>query len=159
MSKIKLFLTDVDGVLTDGGMYYTENGDEFKRFSVYDGMGLQIIQKLGVKTGIITAESRDLNRRRSEKIGLDFYYEGVKDKLQVAVGLCQELGITLDEVAFIGDDINDLDLLLEVGIAACPANARDSVKALSNILQIAAGGGYGAVREFIEYLIDQELTP
>ncbi len=157
LQPIKLFLTDVDGVLTDGGMYYTEKGDEFKRFCVYDGMGLQQIQLRGIKTGIITSEDRMLNQRRAQKIGLDYYYPGVKQKLQLATSLCDELAITLEQVAFIGDDVNDLELLGAVGIAACPLNARSEVKAIPNILQLQTAGGQGAVREFIEYLMDNQL--
>ena len=157
-NKIKLFLTDVDGVLTDGGMYYTENGDEFKKFSVYDGMGLQILQSTGVKTGIITAETRTLNQRRAKKIGLDYYYEGIKNKLTVASELCQQLKINLNQVAYIGDDVNDLTLLRAVGIAACPLNARREVQAVEQIVKIQVAGGNGAVRAFIEYLFDQNLV-
>ena len=82
-SKIKIFLSDVDGVLTDAGMYYTESGDEMKKFCTYDGMGFQLLQKTGVKVGILTTEDRQLNRRRSKKIGLDFDFHGVKDKLKI----------------------------------------------------------------------------
>jgi len=105
-SNIKLFLSDVDGVLTDAGMYYTENGDEFKKFCTYDGMGFQILQKKGVKVGILTTEDRKLNRRRAKKLGLDFDFHGAKDKLKIVKDLCVKENITLAEVAYVGDDVN-----------------------------------------------------
>jgi 3-deoxy-D-manno-octulosonate 8-phosphate phosphatase (KDO 8-P phosphatase) len=158
LSKIKLFITDIDGVMTDAGMYYTENGDELKKFSTYDGMGLKMLMKLGVKTGIITGEDRLLNKKRAEKIGVDYLYQGIADKLNTASLLCKKIGVSLSEVAYIGDDINDLELLEACGIAACPANAMKSVKAIPNIIHLEKKGGDGAVREFIELLIERNLV-
>ena len=152
-NKIKLFLSDVDGVLTDAGMYYTENGDEFKKFSTYDGMGFQLLQKTGVKVGILTTEDRELNKRRAKKLGLDFDFHGAKDKLQIVKNLCIKENITLDEVAYIGDDVNCFSLLTHVGIAACPNNAVDKIKAIPNIIQLNKNGGDGVVREFIELIL------
>ena len=152
-NKIKLFLSDVDGVLTDAGMYYTENGDEFKKFCTYDGMGFQLLQKTGVKVGILTTEDRELNRRRAKKLGLDFDFHGAKDKLKIVKNLCIKESITLDEVAYIGDDVNCFSLLSHVGIAACPNNAVDKIKAIPNIIQLNKNGGDGVVREFIELIL------
>jgi len=152
-NKIKLFLSDVDGVLTDAGMYYTENGDEFKKFCTYDGMGFQLLQKTGVKVGILTTEDRELNRRRAKKLGLDFDFHGAKDKLQIVKNLCINESITLDEVAYIGDDVNCFSLLSHVGIAACPNNAVDKIKAIPNIIQLNKNGGDGVVREFVELIL------
>ena len=108
--KIKLFLSDVDGVLTDAGMYYTENGDEIKKFSTYDGMGFKILQSKGIKVGIITSESRELNRRRAKQLNLDFDFHGAINKLEIITDLCKEEGIDLSQVAYIGDDLNCLSL-------------------------------------------------
>ena len=152
-SKIKLFLSDVDGVLTDAGMYYTESGDEFKKFSTYDGMGFQLLQKTGVKVGIITSEDRDLNRRRAKKIGLDFDFHGTKDKLQIVTDLCKKENIFLKEVAYIGDDVNCFELLSNIGFAACPNNAVEKIKLIPNIIQLEKNGGEGVVREFIELIL------
>jgi len=152
-SNIKIFLSDVDGVLTDAGMYYTESGDEFKKFCTYDGMGFQLLQKTGVKVGILTTEDRDLNRRRSKKLGLDFDFHGVKDKLQIVKDLCEQENITLNEIAYIGDDVNCFDLLLNVGVAACPNNAMKKIKSIPNIIQLEKNGGEGVVREFIELIL------
>ena len=152
-NKIKLFLSDVDGVLTDAGMYYTENGDEFKKFCTYDGMGFHLLQKTGIKVGILTTEDRQLNRRRAKKLGLDFDFHGAKDKLQIVKDLCLKENITLDEVAYIGDDVNCFSLLFHVGIAACPNNAVDKIKAIPNIMQLQRNGGDGVVREFVELFL------
>lgn len=151
--KVKLFITDIDGVMTDGGMYYAENGDEFKKFQVQDGMGLVILKERGIKTAFVTSESRDLNLRRSKKLNIDFYYPGEKNKIQRVQEMCALLSISLDEVAHIGDDINDLEVLRTVGFKACPANARPEVKAISGIYQTNVSGGSGAVREWIDLLI------
>lgn len=152
-SKIKLFLSDVDGVLTDAGMYYTENGDEIKKFCTYDGMGFQLLQKTGVKVGILTTEDRVLNRRRAKKLGLDFDFHGAKDKLQIVKDLCEKENITLDKVAYIGDDVNCFGLLSHVGIAACPSNAVPKIKSIPNILHLQRNGGDGVVREFVELFL------
>ena len=153
LEDIKLMLSDVDGVLTDAGMYYTEHGDELKKFNTYDGMGFLIMKKRGVKVGIVTKEDRELNRRRAKKLGLDYHYHGVDHKLELVVNLCTELGITLKEVAYIGDDVNDKELLESVGIAACPSNAQEVIKAIPGIIQLNKAGGSGAVREFVELLL------
>tara|TARA_B100000780_G_scaffold5701_1_gene4544 strand:- start:3628 stop:4773 length:1146 start_codon:yes stop_codon:yes gene_type:complete len=152
-NKIKLLLSDVDGVLTDAGMYYTENGDEFKKFCTYDGMGFQLLQKTGIKVGILTTEDRNLNRRRAKKLGLDFDFHGAKDKLKIVKDLCVNENITLDEVAYIGDDVNCFSLLSQVGIAACPNNAVDKIRAIPNIIRLNKNGGDGVVREFAELIL------
>ena len=152
-SKIKIFLSDVDGVLTDAGMYYTENGDEFKKFCTYDGMGFQILQKTGVKVGILTTEDRELNRRRAKKLGLDFDFHGAKDKLQIVKDLCAKENISLDEIAYIGDDVNCFEILSNAGISACPINAVSKIKSIPNIIQLQRNGGDGVVREFVELIL------
>ncbi len=151
--KIKIFLSDVDGVMTDGGMYYANNGEEFKKFCTYDGMGMQILQKSGVKVGIITTEDKDINRKRAKKLGLDFDFHGAYDKLQIVKSLCIKENIKLDEVAYIGDDLNCFDLLSNVGFAACPNNAVEKIKSIPNIIQLSKNGGKGVVREFIDLIL------
>ena len=151
--KIKLFLSDVDGVLTDAGMYYSEKGDELKKFNTYDGMGFKILQEKGIKVGIITGEDRELNRARANKLQLDFDFHGDKNKLETITKLCMETKINLSEIAYIGDDINDFELLSKVGLAACPANAVQKIKDIPGIIQLAKKGGEGAVREFAEMIM------
>ena len=151
--KIKIFLSDVDGVLTDGGMYYTENGDEMKKFCVYDGMAFKLLQERGLKVGIITTEDRDLNRRRARKLNLDFDFHGAEDKLKIIRDLCVKENITLEEIAYIGDDINCFKLLSNVGLSACPLNAVDEIKNIPNIICFNKKGGEGVFREFVEFFI------
>ncbi|MBC8266065.1 MAG: acylneuraminate cytidylyltransferase [Flavobacteriales bacterium] len=152
-SKIKIFLSDVDGVLTDAGMYYSENGDELKKFCTYDGMGFNLLQKSDVKVGILTTEDRELNRKRANKLNLDFDFHGAKDKLQIVKDLCKKENVTINEVAYVGDDVNCFSLLSNVGIAACPNNAVSKIKAIPNIIQLQKAGGEGAVREFAEMIL------
>ncbi|WP_428655423.1 KdsC family phosphatase [Runella sp.] len=157
MTAIKLFLTDVDGVLTDGSMYYTESGDEIKRFHTYDGMAFELLRNAGIKTGIVTSENTQIVARRAAKVKADYLFQGKRDggKLAVAEQICKEMGITMAEVAYIGDDINCLDLLKAVGLPACPANARAAVKNIPNIMLLETKGGEGAVREFVERILGQ----
>ena len=152
-SKIKIFLSDVDGVLTDAGMYYTEKGDEIKKFSTYDGMAFKILQKRGVKVGIITSEDRQLNRNRAQKLSLDCDFHGADDKLKIVKELCKKQNINLNQVAYIGDDVNCFELLSNVGFPACPKNAVEKIKFIPNIIQISQNGGSGVVREFVEIII------
>ena len=149
---IKLFLSDVDGTLTDGGMYYSETGDELKKFNTRDGMGFQLLREAGIKTGIITSEDRQLNQRRAEKLKVDFLRQGkVKGgKIAAVKEIADDLGITLQEIAYIGDDINCKDLLSVVGLAACPSDAHPGIKSLPGIYVMSRKGGEGCVREFIE---------
>ena len=148
--SIKIFLSDVDGVLTDGGMYYTESGDEFKKFNCYDGMGMKLLQEKGYKVGIITSEDKQINRNRARKLKLDFDFHGVKDKLKFMQEFCINENFKLSEIAYIGDDINCFDLLSNVGVCACPKNAVSKIKNIPNIKLLNSSGGNGAFREFAE---------
>lgn len=152
---IKLFLSDVDGVLTDSGMYYTESGDEFKKFNTRDGMGFQLLRNFKIKTGLITSENTEIVKKRAEKLKIDFLFQGVlhKQKLDSAISICEKLNISLSETAYIGDDINCIELLSNVGFAACPNDAHNAVKSISNINILSCNGGSGVVREFIDKLI------
>jgi YrbI family 3-deoxy-D-manno-octulosonate 8-phosphate phosphatase len=157
--RIKVFLSDVDGVMTDAGMYYTESGDEFKKFNTHDGMGFGLLREAGIKTGIITTEQTKIVERRAEKLKVDYLYQGKREggKLDAALEICKKEGVSLKEVAYIGDDINCYDLLAQVGLAACPANATDKIKAIPGIIHLSKAGGNGAVREFIDhYILPQE---
>lgn len=153
---VKIFLADVDGTMTDGGKYLSEKGDETKKFHIPDGMGLMMIRQLGVKTGIITSETVSIVTKRAEQLKMDFVVTGAKNKLAAAKEISTKTGVPLSEMAFIGDDINDHDLLAAVGFAACPANAQDLIKSIPRIRVLRACGGEGAVREFINVLFGQE---
>lgn len=152
---IKLFLSDVDGTLTDAGMYYGENGEEFKKFNTHDGKGFELLRKAGIKTGIITSEYTEIVVNRAKKLKVDFLYQGLehKGKLDIVKEICQKENISLQEVAYIGDDINCKELLQSVGVAACPANAQEEIKNIQNIIKLSKSGGTGAVREFIERIL------
>ncbi len=154
-NKIKLFLTDVDGVMTDAGMYYTESGDEFKKFNTHDGMAFNLLREAGIKTGIITTENTKIVERRAAKLKVDYLYQGAgfSGKLSAAIEICKQENITLHEVAYIGDDINCIELLESVGLAACPANSTSKVKAIKNIISLTKSGGNGAIREFVDNYI------
>ncbi|MBO6256255.1 MAG: acylneuraminate cytidylyltransferase [Bacteroidaceae bacterium] len=153
--NIKLFITDIDGTLTDGGMYYSESGDELKKFNTRDGMGIQMLREAGIKTAIITSEDRQLNQRRAEKLKVDFLRQGKVNggKVTVAKEITQEMGISMNEVAYIGDDINCIELLSQVGHAACPADACEKVKCIDGIVVMKKNGGKGCVREYCEYIL------
>jgi YrbI family 3-deoxy-D-manno-octulosonate 8-phosphate phosphatase len=152
--NIKLFLTDVDGVLTDAGMYYSEAGDELKKFNTHDGMGLQLIRQQGIKTGIITSEETKMVERRFQKLKLDYLYQGKREggKLASVKEICEKENISLAEVAYIGDDVNCFELLSAVGMAACPADALDTIKNIPGIVIMKKKGGEGCVREFVEMI-------
>ena len=144
---------DVDGVLTDAGMYYTQNGDELKKFSTYDGKGIELLRQRNIKTAIITAEDTNIVTNRANKLKIDYVYQGVTDKVEVAKELCKLERISLQECSYIGDDINDLPLLKIVQIAACPKNARNQIKEIDNIICLDSFGGDGAVRDFVDYIL------
>ena len=144
-----MFLTDCDGCLTDGGMYYSEHGDELKKFNTRDGMGFALLRQKGIVTGIITSESVDLNRCRAEKLKLDILEAGCKDKLTAVKRICEERGIYLENVCYIGDDINDIETIKAVGFGCCPADAMPEVKAVADYLATTKGGE-GVIREIVE---------
>lgn len=153
---IRLVLTDVDGVLTDGSMYYGEMGDELKRFNTRDGMGFELLRKAGIKTGIITSENTQIVARRAAKIKADYLYQGQRDggKLAAARLICEKETITLAEVAYIGDDLNCISLLEKAGLAACPADAVAEVKNIPGIRILTTKGGEGCVRELAEMILN-----
>lgn len=152
----RLILTDIDGVWTDGGMYYDQTGNEWKRFSTYDGVGVAMAHKFGVPVGIITGENTDIVGRRASKLKVDYCYQGVSDKLTLVNSLCNSLGIELKNVAYIGDDYADIPLLKVVGFSGAPENAILEVKSVVNYVT-KKSGGYGAFREFVENIFKKDI--
>lgn len=150
--EIKMFLTDCDGCLTDAGMYYSEHGDELKKFNARDGMGFALLRERGILTGIITGEDVDLNRRRAEKLKLDIFEIGCKDKIATVKRICKEKGIALENVAYVGDDINDLEVIRVVGYGCCPADAMVQVRDVAKYVT-EVKGGEGVIREVVEQII------
>lgn len=159
--QVKLFLTDVDGCLTDTGMYYSANGEEMKRFCVYDGMGMVCLQQAGIPCGILTSENSQIVKARAEKLKLQYLYLGVGSKvnpncltkLEAAQEICAKLGIGLENVCYVGDDINDVELLSAVGYPCCPPNARPEVLAVPGIRVLKTPGGQGAIREIADEIL------
>ncbi|MBQ7191981.1 MAG: HAD hydrolase family protein [Paludibacteraceae bacterium] len=179
MKDIRLFLTDVDGCLTDGGMYYTADGSELKKFCVYDGMGIVRMRQKGIRCGILTSENTSIVLHRARKLCLDYLYMGVgrvadkavvhryspataeevslpaQSKKTAAETIAKELGVSLEQVCYVGDDVNDIDLLEAVGMAACPKNAVPQVKNIPGILHLQCNGGEGAIREVSELILNE----
>ncbi|MCR4656510.1 MAG: HAD-IIIA family hydrolase [Lachnospiraceae bacterium] len=158
--KIRMFLTDCDGCLTDGGMYYSENGDELKRFNTYDGMGLKLLKERGIITGIVTAEDRRLNKRRAEKLKLDILVNSATDKLDAVKRLSEKYEIPLENIAYVGDDINDIEAVQAVGFGCSVQNGAEQVKKAAKYVS-EKRGGEGAIREIADYILsktDKEST-
>lgn len=156
IAKIKYVFTDCDGVLTDSGVYYSENGEELKRFSVRDGMGIERLRKiLNIETGIITGENSIPVKKRAEKLGIKELHPGVKDKLTEMLKISERLKISFDEIAYIGDDVNDYEIMAAVGLCACPKDAMPQIKSLADYI-CECKGGKGAFREFAELIIQNK---
>jgi len=152
MFKPKLVLTDIDGVWTDGGMYYDQLGNEWKKFHTYDSAGVLFCHQRNIPVGIVTGEETEIVKRRSEKLRIDFLFQGVTNKLETAKQLCKDLNINLNEVAFIGDDLNDIELLENVGFSATPSSAPIYIQNIASFTTKKRGGD-GAFREFVEKIL------
>lgn len=151
--KIRLLAVDVDGVLTDGGMYYSEHGDELKKFNTRDGKGIELLRNAGIRTAFITSERTSLVERRAAKLKIDELHQGVEDKRSVLQQLASKYGLTNDEIAYIGDDINDLDVLREAGLAVTVADGLPENRAIADYVTTAKGGE-GAVREVCMLILE-----
>ncbi len=152
--RLKLVLTDCDGVLTDAGVYYSARGEEMKRFSIRDGMGVERLRNAGIATAIVTGENAEMVLRRSEKLGIKAHL-GVKDKGGRLAEILAFHGVSGDEVAYIGDDVNDLsamEKIREAGLVGCPFDAMPEVRRRAHFVT-RASGGHGAFREFAEWLL------
>ena len=150
-----LFLSDVDGTLTDGGMYYGPEGEVLKKFNTRDGMGFQLLRERGVKTGLVTSEDNPIVTARGRKLKVDHIIQGRSfgGKVEAVREICRMEGISLSDVAYIGDDINCIELLKEAGIAACPSDADPLVKNVPFIYVSPFKGGQGCVRDFIRKIL------
>lgn len=157
LKKIACLIVDVDGVMTDGGMYWSEQGDQIKKFNTKDGLGLMDLTKKSFPVGIISSGfTQVMIQKRAELLGITHCYVGQKPKLEVLETWCKEWGITLENVAVIGDDKNDLPMMKSVGLAVCPADAVNEVKSISDIV-LEKKGGDGCVRAFIDAYLNQYL--
>lgn len=155
---IKLVVLDVDGVLTDGGMYYTESGDQIKKYNTKDGMAIMKAQKLGFVFGIIShSKATEMVKNRANALSIPHVYVGQEPKITILKQWCEELNVNLNEVAMIGDDINDMEVMNAVGLRLCPVDAVQPIKVVSDIV-LQSRGGKGVVREFVDnYLLPEPL--
>lgn len=151
----KFLALDIDGVLSDGGMYYTESGDEFKKFNAKDGLAIINLTSSGKPVGFVSSGiNSNIIEKRAKMLGVQRVYVGTWKKAEVIEGWCKELNIGFENIAYIGDDVNDLPVIEKVGLSACPADAVNPVKEAVNIV-LSKKGGEGCVREFVEkYLME-----
>jgi 3-deoxy-D-manno-octulosonate 8-phosphate phosphatase (KDO 8-P phosphatase) len=154
MKLPKLVLTDIDGVWTDGGMYYDQTGNEWKRFNTSDSAGVIFLKLMEIPLGIITGEDTLIVERRAKKLKIDYLFQGASSKIKIVKKLCEKLSIEMADIAYIGDDINDIEVLNSVGFSSCPKNAPEYIKKKVSYVTKKAGGE-GAFREFIEYILEQ----
>lgn len=152
---IKLLIMDCDGVLADGKIVYTEGSLESKSFSTLDGLGLKLLSLAGIKTAVITGRESEALSRRCAELKIDFVCQKVKNKVREAESIIKELSIDWENVAFIGDDWNDFELMKKAGLSAAPQHAFPPIKETVDYVTVRDGGD-GAVREFIEYILDKE---
>jgi 3-deoxy-D-manno-octulosonate 8-phosphate phosphatase (KDO 8-P phosphatase) len=155
-SRLKLVITDVDGVLTDGGIFFSESGEALKRFSVRDGMGVERLRNEGIETAFLTREQSAIVARRAEKLRIQHCYLGVADKAAFLPELLAKAGVTADEIAYIGDDVNDEEIMAMVaerGLVGAPLDAVPSVLRRAHHC-CARPGGCGAFRDFAEWILD-----
>jgi len=153
--QIKLLLLDVDGVLTDGRLYFGNNGEELKAFDIQDGLGIKLLQRAGVQVGIITGRVSALLQRRADELGMQPVVQGREDKLTALHELLQTLPVEMHEIAFIGDDLPDLAVINRVGLGITVANGNAAVAA-SALWQTSRNGGNGAVREAAEMILSAQ---
>lgn len=153
--NIRLLALDVDGVLTDGGVYVFEDGTEFRRFNIKDGLGLRRVLETGIQVAIISASVNQAIVNRAEKLGISEVFLGSRNKVETLQHLCQRLNLSLEQVAYIGDDLTDLPVLKQVGLPCAPNDAVDEVKN-SALLITTRDGGQGAVREVCDWLVPFE---
>lgn len=151
LSKIKLLALDVDGILTDGGMYYTEQGDEMKRFSTLDGMGISLLRQTGVEVAIITRENTNIVAHRAKKLKIGEVHQGILDKVPTLRAIAVRMGVDMEEVAYAGDDVNDIPPMRIAGLAFSVPHATAEVKKYADYVTIRSAGD-GAVREICDLI-------
>ncbi len=152
MQLPKLVMTDIDGVWTDGGMFYDQTGNELKKFNTSDSAGVLFLRALDIPLAILTGEDTAMVANRAKKLRIEHLHQGVSDKVAVANELCEKLSVSIDDAAYIGDDLNDIALLRAVGTSACPSQSPSYVRSQVDFVTTKAGGD-GAFREFIETIL------
>lgn len=152
---IKLVLLDVDGTLTDGGIYRGNNGEELKRFNVKDGYAIVNAQKLGIEFGIITGRKSELVEIRAKELKIKYLYQGISEKIVILEEIMKKDGLSKVEIAYMGDDLNDVLIMKQVGLSGTPKDAVDEVIQVADFVS-KKNGGSGAVREFIEHILKKD---
>ena len=152
MMDIKLLALDVDGTLTDGSVYMDGEGHEFKRFDIQDGMGIAMLRRQGIEIAIVSGRFSASTDQRAKDLGIPFVFNGVKDKLATLVSLSEKLNLKPEEVAYMGDDVNDIECIKWAGLGVAVANARQETKEAADYVT-ASSGGQGAVREVADMLL------
>ena len=152
IKMIKLLATDVDGTLTDGGMYYTTKGDVMKKFHARDGMGVNLLKRRNIPTILITKEMNSINKKWAKNMNIKKVYEGVREKEKLVKILCNQFKVRSGEICYIGDDVNDIELMKKIGLSACPADANYIVKKESDVI-LKTQGGKGALREVVDLIM------
>jgi 3-deoxy-D-manno-octulosonate 8-phosphate phosphatase (KDO 8-P phosphatase) len=150
--KIKVVLTDVDGVLTDGGMYYAENGDTMKKFHSRDGMGISLLRKNYISTVIVTKEKTKFVKKWAKKMNVDKLYDGIIKKEDIIDTVCSQFNVKPNQLAYIGDDVNDVGLLKLVGLSITPSDGVSSVRKICDYVCDTEGGN-GVFREVADLII------
>ena len=155
LTQIKLLALDVDGVLTDGIIYYSPAGDAMKGFSARDGMGISLARMAGLRTALITGRRSPMVEQRAKDLHIDYVIQDAKDKLQALRQLCRDTGLTMEEVSYMGDDLNDVSLIRNVGFGAAPCDGcEEACRAAAFVSNFR--GGYGALRELVEYILKNQ---
>ncbi|MBI9072561.1 MAG: HAD-IIIA family hydrolase [Melioribacteraceae bacterium] len=157
IKNIKLVITDMDGVLTDGGLYYTSEGLVMKKFNVKDGMGTLLLRKADIKVGIISTDTTEIINKRAERLKMDFACTGIWNKAEKMLELCEEYKITPDQVAFIGDDVNDIEIIEAAGLTFAPKDALPKLKNMVDLV-LKKKGGKGCFREMSELILKYTNT-
>lgn len=151
-NSIKAIVTDIDGVLTDGGIIYDDNGLESKRFNSKDGQIIKPLKDSGIIVGVITGRNSEVVRLRCDELKFDFHYHGISDKMSCLLVILEKYKLSLDEIAYIGDDLGDLKLIEKCGIGACPDDAPEYIKDYSDVITMKKGGE-GCFREFSDLIL------
>ncbi|MCH4166230.1 MAG: HAD hydrolase family protein [Megasphaera sp.] len=155
LTDIKLLALDVDGVLTDGIIYYSPAGDAMKGFSARDGMGISLVRAAGLKTALITGRRSPMVEQRAKDLHIDYVIQDAERKLPAMEELCNTIGLTMAEVAYMGDDLNDVELISHCGFGAAPLDACEEARRAAAFVS-AYNGGHGALREFVEYILKNQ---
>ena len=150
--KVKIFIIDVDGTLTDSGIYYDQEGNELKKFCTKDAAGIFAARSCGMKIMILTGRESNATKRRMEELGVDYLVQNIKDKAEYLEEFIKENGLLKEEVGYIGDDLNDIKAMLLAGFRACPSDACQEIKKISDYVS-NINGGHGAVRDILEYFL------